>query len=583
MRWNRVVRSALILAAVAMGASAASGGDDGLAPIVLEVELQAKSPTPDIRQVRPYREALVVYAYRVRRVRSGTFEDDSVRVAHYGLYDARRQRVVDRKVGQRARLTLRPLAQLPWLADVCISDTLDIDDDATLYMDVGQRLERSKPPSKRYDYRNGLSERMGAFLALRHQLRLVAMGDSRAEAGIDAKRMCGPDNRVTPVAYNLALASSGLDTIEWVTRDYLVRMPRLEWLVVGLSPRMLNRHWSEGSLGRDGRGSRGARYDREHTDELWGKGGCRMLTAEQVGAMRGGIRWDARPWGWNGGKSGKANAARVRKQLSRRERYEHDAWRWAQLRGIIHALGRRGVKVMLFTPPIHPVSRETNMVDDDGTSHEAYGDFVKRVKALEQRHPNLFFHDINRGGRHGIKAEGFGDMDHLNAEGAAALTRMVEQLRMRDEKSPRPRVRAVREVEPGGEVKISHTRGGQWARLGEKTRLYTDRDYVYRAWPAVLKGAHVWQPRNDMKKQPEAWEAGFTVDRPVRVWVAVPRGNRVLPRWLGTWVYHGVNVRSDGRIEMGLFSRTFGKGKVELGELGGQVSGVYTVFVQPVR
>ena len=100
---------------------------------------------------------------------------------------------------------------------------------------------------------------------------------------------------------------------------------------------------------------------------------------------------------------------------------------------MIEALGGRGIRMLLYLSPVHPIIRELRVVDDDRTTKEGYQELVRRLKELEQKHPNLVFVDLLQGGEHDLGPELFGDLDHLNEAGATKLTRTLEAIRQRYE------------------------------------------------------------------------------------------------------------------------------------------------------
>ena len=98
---------------------------------------------------------------------------------------------------------------------------------------------------------------------------------------------------------------------------------------------------------------------------------------------------------------------------------------------MLKALEERGVKVLLYLSPIHPVIRRASHVDDDGTTREGYEDLVQRLEELAREVPNLVFVDLLQGGNHSFGPGFFGDLDHLNKAGATKLTHMLETIRTR--------------------------------------------------------------------------------------------------------------------------------------------------------
>jgi hypothetical protein len=101
---------------------------------------------------------------------------------------------------------------------------------------------------------------------------------------------------------------------------------------------------------------------------------------------------------------------------------------WEQFLAAVEEMTGRGVKVLLFTPPIHPLVMRTEMADIDGTSREDYEDIVGRLEALEADNELVFFEDIHRGGAHDIPHEEFSDEDHLRTVGAERVTKKLVEI-----------------------------------------------------------------------------------------------------------------------------------------------------------
>lgn len=153
--------------------------------IIIEGELTAKSEIPTLKDISPYREALVVFEYRVRKRIKGKFSGKIIRVTHWAIYDEQPQEVIKREIGSKKEMELRSLNQLKELESIYISDTLEIEPDLPFYHDIGQNIRLNQSVKERYDYRCSLSDTMPAFWMPKDQLKLVALGDSRG------MRACG--------------------------------------------------------------------------------------------------------------------------------------------------------------------------------------------------------------------------------------------------------------------------------------------------------------------------------------------------------------------------------------------------------
>ena len=255
--------------------------DDDDDAIIVGVELTAKSKTPTLKDIAPYREALVLYEYRVEKPFAGLFNDDTVRVAHWAIYDKQPQEITEAEIGSQERLELQPFSDFRELESIYMSDTLEQNFDVPLYHDTGQKILYNQTVQKRYDYRTGLSELMPAFWMLKDQLKLVALGDSRGEKGVLPELFYGEENLITPLAYNLSSSGAPLEFQEILIKEYLMKLPELEWIVYQMSPRVLN-HEYDSSKQRDLMQSPAYAFDREHAEMLWNSPENVTVTVQQI-------------------------------------------------------------------------------------------------------------------------------------------------------------------------------------------------------------------------------------------------------------------------------------------------------------
>jgi hypothetical protein len=78
-------------------------------PLMVEATLVRVSKAPKLVDIAPYREALVIYEYRVDKVLLGPVSAGNIRVAHWGIYDRLDQAVLNDQPGQkRNSLALLP-------------------------------------------------------------------------------------------------------------------------------------------------------------------------------------------------------------------------------------------------------------------------------------------------------------------------------------------------------------------------------------------------------------------------------------------------------------------------------------------
>ncbi len=143
-----------------------------------------------------------------------------------------------------------------------------------------------------------------------------------------------------------------------------------------------------------------------------------------------GAYWSERPWGWNYSNEVWENP----ETDDWDEEWEISEERWKCLSSMIAALNERGIQMLLYLSPFHPIMKGEPVVDDDGTTQKGYRELVDRLRKLEKHYPNLVFVDLLTGGNHDFTSEMFKDLDHMNAIGAAALTQRLEDVRKRHAK-----------------------------------------------------------------------------------------------------------------------------------------------------
>ena len=405
-------------------------------PLMVEATLVRVSKAPKLADIAPYREALVIYEYRVDKVVLGPVSAGNIRVAHWGIYDRLDQAVLNDQPGQkRNSLALLPFDRAGATVEQAkTSDTLEVDLDVPYYFDLGQRLVGKaglqQDNARPWDYGTSWSEKMGWFFPVHGQLRLVAVGDSRTMAGIDARRFFQPENLRHPVAFNLAIGSAGTDMVELQTREYALRLPRLEWIVWGLSPRVFNRRWNDVMKDRL-INSPGYRYDRDNPELVWKKDSAGMVMPVPRPVAAG----DSVAWGFKevppaGDWSGdfKALGARARIQgVLQKPNFEYAEDRMQRFAGLLRDLEARNIRVLGFIPPQHYFTKGQPCTDDDGTTREGYDRIVTALNELARRQPNFLFLDIDRKGENDFQDEDFANFDHLSGKGAAKLARMLDR------------------------------------------------------------------------------------------------------------------------------------------------------------
>ncbi len=103
--------------------------------LLADAELLKLSKVPTLKEISPYREALVVGEYRVKQMVEGDLKSQTVRVVHWALLDGAAMAPASRKPGWSGRINLETFEANPQLKSLFLSDTLDDNFEATLYYD----------------------------------------------------------------------------------------------------------------------------------------------------------------------------------------------------------------------------------------------------------------------------------------------------------------------------------------------------------------------------------------------------------------------------------------------------------------
>ncbi len=525
---------------------------------------------PTVKGIAPYRDALVVYEYKAAD--SG----ETLHVAHWAIVDALPQPSAKRTVGKTYQLTLQPRSDAPATKDVKTSNALD-NFDATVWIQTDQSLKLRELSGDQYGC--GLTQRMRTLHALRGQLTLLAWGDSRTDQGLNVGLMVGGDgNQAIPRAYNLGIQSSGLDTLEWLTDHYLPHLPKLEWMVLGVAPRMVSQSWDDGEAGKI-IASPACRNDVKTDFAAWRDPPAVALTIAQIRDRKKSLQWDARCWGGYDEKNGRLpmkSALRNARPKARRPRWELEVRDWLRLKRIIRRLDERGINVLLFTPPTHPAFGKTAVISEDGISREGHREFIVLLEQLQRRTKGLFVLDVNKGARHDLPADYFADLDHLNHAGRAVLSKRLEAFRKSCKRRSTPTHAGAR-VDPNAKRAPKGTpKGCQWGRLTKGATIYTDRDYKVRTLPDELSDALLLKTPNDDKTTPsDRQQMTVHFDGPTRVWLAMPEKDD-LPAWAVDWTLSRHRIRTDN-AEYILIRRDTRRGWGKLNGPGNTTSNYFVI------
>jgi len=259
-------------------------------------------------------------------------------------------------------------------------------------------------------------------LQLIDQLRIVTIGDSRTEKGVDPKYFLGEENQKYPLALSFGSCASGMGMVQLLCQDYFAHGRKMEWVIYGLSTRVMNEYYRSGGWDDNVK-----ECDIYYTDKTaWATipKVTRMIPFSEVDTDG-----DSSQWGFDGNEgvdddllSDEDDRDEALRDLSGKGRFKFDLERLAMLESAIKKLGENNVKMLAFSPPIHPISAGQPCTDDDGTPRESYDEFVNKMNELDKKYPNFYFLDVNKKGEHGFEHECFHDFDHLNIRGAKKLS-----------------------------------------------------------------------------------------------------------------------------------------------------------------
>jgi alginate O-acetyltransferase complex protein AlgJ len=93
-------------------------------PVEAQATLRSCSRVPSLREISPYRAALIVCEWQVDELISGRADDGLLRVAHWALRDGERQPMANHRPGFTTRLSLAPLKGAAQTEGYPIFDTL---------------------------------------------------------------------------------------------------------------------------------------------------------------------------------------------------------------------------------------------------------------------------------------------------------------------------------------------------------------------------------------------------------------------------------------------------------------------------
>lgn len=400
--------------------------------LVVELVRVAASKTRTPEDVRPYDESLAWHEYQVKRVLSGELKDKVIRVAHWTVLHGKAV-PLSTKIGEASTMKIAPWSEVEGIREVNASNDLDIvSEEPPRFLDLSQPL-----PAKviladaRCDYGGSLNDPMLLYWKLRGQLKLVAMGNSHATKGICTPEFFGNDNAIAPIAFNLAPPAAGVELQCLIIKDYVLPLPKIEWVVWVASARIFNEKRDEQRKYLEFVESRGRKYDLENAGKLWPVPASPLMTVKEIEQQLETLNVDW--WGWDGRRKSlldeneKIARQQIYKEIEKPD-FVFSEPRWKLFTDTVRALNAKGVRVMLVTLPLHPVLRDSPAADPDGTSHEGMAEVCRRLAALHGELSLTWYHDFNEGEHHGFKHEDFYDADHVNRIAARTITRKIDAM-----------------------------------------------------------------------------------------------------------------------------------------------------------
>ena len=100
--------------------------------IDVQVKLKTKTVMPNVKSVT-YRSCLVLYEYEVTKVKSGYYPYDTLRIAHFGVYNRKYTSKSRYRVGYEKAWKLMPLSAYPSISRIQMFDDLEADFDKPIY------------------------------------------------------------------------------------------------------------------------------------------------------------------------------------------------------------------------------------------------------------------------------------------------------------------------------------------------------------------------------------------------------------------------------------------------------------------
>jgi len=391
--------------------------------LIVSLERLATSKPPTLEQVQPYEEGLVFHSYAVKKVLFGELQASTIQLGHWAVVDGQAQ-PINEKLGQLVEVEILPIKNVPGADDLFQSNDL-ADFDSPQFIEVPPA---SQPVATgfRFHYGGPISKPMRLYWEMRDQLRLVAMGNSRTGVGVLTGQFFPEINAQTPVSLNLSPPGSNVELQALLLKQYVLPLPQLQWVIWGVCPRYFNQSRRDSDRLELFTESHGYHFDQDNHDELWPiltrNAPLTVADAEELCPPSTDV-YGATPR--PDGKSPILTDPAARKKFLDYfsiVRFKWDQPQWDLFESTTRALDGKGIRVLLFTPPTHPLAREGKACDPDGSGREHDALVMDRLRQLDEQLSHVWFQDIHQAGHHDFTEDDFSDAGHLDHSGAHRLT-----------------------------------------------------------------------------------------------------------------------------------------------------------------
>jgi hypothetical protein len=197
---------------------------------------------------------------------------------------------------------------------------------------------------------------------------------------------------------------------------------------------VFNRHRDYDRRGEIFKSSPGHIYDQVNRGSLWPVAPGQQKAALTADALEDIAGHEIEPWGWSPATHRDLPVPitpEAEEEILADCRRSHFRWNeeaWESFVETVDMIAARGIRLLLFIPPYHPLVQRGEAADFDGTGHKDYHKLVDRLRSLAANSDGIVFIDAHRGGGHDFVHEDFANPDHLHLSGTEKLTRMLVEV-----------------------------------------------------------------------------------------------------------------------------------------------------------